>query len=68
MKTRILNSTRAPFGSSKPSSRAGSIVRRFNSGLGSSLEPAPRFALPLGSLWDPTLLDRLHLPLTRHHE
>jgi hypothetical protein len=68
MKTRILNSTRTPFASAKSTSRAGAIVRRFNSGLGSSLVPAPRFALPLGSLWDPTLLDRLHLPLTRHHE
>ena len=68
MKTRILNSTRTPFTTSKSSVRAGQNVRRFNAGLGSSLEPAPRFALPLGSLWDPTLLDRLHLPLTRHVE
>lgn len=33
-----------------------------------ALEPANRALPPLGSLWDPTLLDRLQLPLTRYHE
>jgi len=68
MKSRILNSTRNPFAPSKSSARVGQNVRRFNAGLGSSLDPAPRFALPLGSLWDPTLLDRLHTPLSRYAE
>jgi|GEM_PF-4035185 len=27
-----------------------------------------RSRLPLGRLWDPTLLERLHAPITRHRD
>jgi len=30
--------------------------------------PSRAPALTLGALWDPFLLDRLQVPLTRHHE
>ncbi len=66
MKTRILNSSRAPFDASKLPVRTGLNAGRFTSHRAPSLEPTPRFAL--GSLWDPTLVDRLSLPLSRIHE
>ncbi len=41
------------------------FVQRFtNAAAVRSRFPLP----PLGSLWDPYLLDRLHAPLTRHRD
>ena len=44
---------------------ASRFVQRFTNAAATRA----RFpVLPLGSLWDPYLLDRLHAPLTRHRE
>lgn len=65
MKRRILNST---FATAHRRSRLVSFshfaprLARPNSPL------APARTLPPGTLWDPTLLDRLQLPLSRHRE
>ncbi len=68
MKHRILNSTPALFTPAKSPARRRSKARSFAQRMVSSLQFSNRDALPFGTLWDPTLLDRLHTPLTRHHE
>lgn len=63
---RILNSSSAAAHRRRPSLAS---FRHFAPRLAapnSSLSPVR--ALPLGTLWDPTLLDRLQRPLSRFRE
>lgn len=50
------------------SDAASSTARFPRGGFASSAITTGRNAVAPYRLWDPTLLDRLHVPLTRHHE
>lgn len=65
MKNKTLRSSSAATGNSMSSNFASRFVQRFTNAAATRARfPVP----PLGSLWDPYLLDRLHAPLTRHRE
>ncbi len=69
MSTKILNSARAPFYSKRSAFNHGFRAKLFSRNAAEPALAAPTLsALPLGSLWDPTLLARLRVPLTRHRE
>ncbi|HET7535318.1 MAG TPA: hypothetical protein VFJ90_02620 [Candidatus Didemnitutus sp.] len=68
MKRKIFNRTGTRFTSIKSRARAGFRSARGALRSASSLTLSPRLAFPLGRIWDPTLLDRLQLPLTRRLE
>jgi hypothetical protein len=67
---KISNSASSPREMNPFSLNFGRPTKRSAQHLTRSLAHASsRFAWsPLGSLWDPTLLDRLQAPLTRHRE
>jgi hypothetical protein len=66
MKNKIPNTSSTPLAmnlhATTPRQRLSRITSRFTRSL---TLPSSRFTFPLGSLGDPTLLERLHLPLTR---
>lgn len=65
MKNKTLRSTSFASGSASGANLAARFVQRFTHAAATRA----RFPVqPLGSLWDPYLLDRLHAPLTRHRE
>jgi len=64
MKRRNLNSA---FASQHRRLHVGALPQLVRQLATPSLEPVAR-ALPLGALWDPTLLSRLQMPLTRYRE
>ncbi len=54
---------------SSGNSLRSNFASRFVQRLTNAAAARARFPVqPLGSLWDPYLLDRLHAPLTRHRE
>lgn len=65
MKRRILNSA---FASQHRHLSVGSLPQLVRRLATPSVEPGAARALPPGSLWDPTLLSRLQVPLTRFRE
>lgn len=65
MKRRILNSD---FASQHRHLSVGSLPQLVRQLTTPSAEPSPARTRPLGSLWDPTLLSRLQMPLTRYRE
>jgi len=65
MKNKTHRSSSSASGNSLGSNFASRFVQRFTNAAAARA----RFPVqPLGSLWDPFLLDRLHAPLTRHRE
>ncbi|MBL9216071.1 MAG: hypothetical protein JNG83_11390 [Opitutaceae bacterium] len=58
----------SPTFSSRARTAAGLTRRTFGRLTQSFSGPAPRGAYSSHSLWDPTLLDRLHAPLTRYRD
>ena len=65
MKNQLLRSSSSTSGVSLRSNFASRFVQRFTNAAATR---ASFPVQPLGSLWDPYLLDRLHAPLTRHRE
>lgn len=65
MKSKIPHSASSASTNPMRSNFATRFVQRFTNAAATRARfPVP----PLGSLWDPYLLDRLHAPLTRHRE
>lgn len=68
MKSKILNSSRPRFSLRRMMARGGLSAGRFAFGDANAFGASSRPPMPLGTLWDPTLLDRLHTPLSRRHD
>jgi hypothetical protein len=65
MKNKTHRSSSSASSNAMRSNFASRFVQRFTN----AADTRARFPVPpLGSLWDPYLLDRLHAPLTRHRE
>lgn len=50
------------------SGAVSAVSRLVRAGSAFGAAATGRVTSPSYRLWDPTLLDRLHVPLTRHHE
>ncbi len=61
MTRKILNSLPSPSGVRRPTPFLTQYPRRFS-------VAGVRPVQPLGRLWDPTLLERLHAPVTRYRD
>jgi len=63
------NKTHRSDSTSPVRSMGSHLASHFVRRLTNAAAVRSRFPLPpLGSLWDPYLLDRLHAPLTRHRD
>ncbi len=61
MNRKIFNSASSPSGMHRPSLFLTQYPRRFS-------VAGVRLPAPPSRLWDPTLLERLHAPLTRYRD
>ena len=68
MKPKILDTIHRTLAASPRLSRRLTDTRISGLSVPGLNTPFPRLSLPFGTLWDPTLLDRLHAPVTRRHE